>query len=109
MEGEDYTTLLQNLQRPINCLTDQDRNIRKGGLTTLFKELEKASKQNQVKMLTSTNLSKNLLFTLCDPIEANRESTLNLLEKLLANDLKKDESEPIINALIQRLNNTPFP
>jgi hypothetical protein len=37
MEGEDYTTLLQNLQRPINCLTDQDRNIRKGGLTTLSK------------------------------------------------------------------------
>ena len=60
-------------------------------------------------MLTSTNLSKNLLFTLCDPIEANRESTLNLLERLLANDLKKDESEPIVHALIQRLNNTPFP
>ena len=70
---------MQILQRSINCLTDQDRNIRRGGLTALLKELEKTSKANQVRLLTSTNLSKNLLYTLNDPIEANRETTLNLL------------------------------
>ena len=37
MEADDYASLLQTLQRPINCLTDQDRHIRKGGLTTLYK------------------------------------------------------------------------
>jgi hypothetical protein len=63
---------LQGLQRSINCLTDQDRNIRRGGLSTLLKELERTNKQNQIKILTSTNLSKNLLYTLNDPIEANR-------------------------------------
>lgn len=101
--------LLQSLQRSINCLTDQDRNIRKTGLMTLLREVERSSKVNQVKLLTSTNLPKNLMYTLNDPIEANRETTLNLLERLLKNDLRKEECEPIILGLIQRINNTPFP
>jgi len=37
MESEDYTAFEQQLQRPINCLLDPDRNIRKGGLVTLKK------------------------------------------------------------------------
>jgi len=37
MENEDYSSLVQLMQRSINCLTDQDRNIRKTGLTTLTK------------------------------------------------------------------------
>lgn len=101
--------LLQSLQRSINCLTDQDRNIRKTGLTALLREVERTSKANQLRLLASTNLPKNLMYTLNDPIEANREATLNLLEKLLKNELKKEECEPIILGLIQRINNTPFP
>jgi len=83
MESEDYGTLLQLLQRSINCLTDQDRNIRKTGIVTLTKELDKTTKYNQIKMLTTTNLAKNLIHTLNDPIEANRELTIALMQKLL--------------------------
>jgi hypothetical protein len=55
-----------------------------------MKELEKTSRHNQIKILTSTNLSKNLLYTLNDPIEINREITLNLLEKMMKDSgLKK--------------------
>lgn len=32
---EQYHTLLQRVQRPINCLTDEDRNIRRNGLSSL--------------------------------------------------------------------------
>lgn len=68
MQAEDPIPLLQNLQRPINCLTDQDRNIRKQGLAALSAELSKTSKQIQAKILNSTNLGKNLLHTLSDLI-----------------------------------------
>lgn len=37
MENEDYSSLVQLVQRFINCLTDQDRNIRKTGLSSLTK------------------------------------------------------------------------
>lgn len=68
MDNEDFTLLIQNLQRPINCLTDQDRNIRKNGLSTLLKEISKTNKSYQIKILLTTNLNKNLLHTLNDPI-----------------------------------------
>lgn len=32
-----YQKVLQHLQRPINCLADEDRNIRKSGLDTIKK------------------------------------------------------------------------
>ena len=78
MDNEDFTLILQNLQRPINCLTDQDRNIRKNGLSTLRKEIAKVNKNYQIRILLTTNLNKNLIHTLNDPIEANREITLQL-------------------------------
>lgn len=68
MENEDFTLILQNLQRPINCLTDQDRNIRKNGLSTLLKEIAKINKTYQIKIFLTTNLNKNLIHTLNDPI-----------------------------------------
>jgi hypothetical protein len=50
------------------------------------------------------------MYTLNDPIEANREITLTLLEKVMKNSgLKKEDSDPLIQGLIQRINNTPFP
>jgi hypothetical protein len=72
----DYTAFLQNLQRPINCLTDQDRNIRRQGLETLRREVSKASKEHQGRLFTTSHLAKNLVHTLADPIENNRELTL---------------------------------
>ena len=37
MEGDQFQAVLQILQRPINCLVDEDRNIRKEGLNTINK------------------------------------------------------------------------
>jgi hypothetical protein len=91
MESEGYTDLLKVLQRPINCLTDQDRNIRRGGLTTLLQELPKVSKENQIRILMNTNLCKNIVHSIDDPIENNREMALNIIEKLIVGaDLKKE-------------------
>ena len=61
-------------------------------------------------MLFTTHLCQNLLHTLADPIETNREVTINLLDALLADSQPtKDQVEPIIQKLIGRLNQTPFP
>lgn len=37
METDKFQAALQILQRPINCLVDDDRNIRKEGLSTINK------------------------------------------------------------------------
>lgn len=110
MENDPYQALFLTLQRPINCLTDPDRNIRRQGLDTLHKELKKASKEYQTRLFTTTNLPKNLIHTLSDPIENNRELTLNILGVIIdGNELSRDYSEPIVQALIGRVNATPYP
>lgn len=35
--SEEFQKVLQVLQRPINCLADDDRNIRLGGLNAINK------------------------------------------------------------------------
>jgi hypothetical protein len=110
MESEDYGSLVQVTQRSINCLLDQDRNIRKTGLSSLAKELGRVPKSAQLRLLLTTNLCKNLLHTLNDPIEANRELALALLQQLLRGaDLRREEADPIIQALVARIGSTPFP
>jgi hypothetical protein len=49
---DDFQSLLQELQRPINCLVDDDRNIRRGGLTTIKQRIKGASKDHILKLLT---------------------------------------------------------
>lgn len=44
MDESEYQRVLQVLQRPINCLADEDRNIRKSGLDVIKKELVTMSK-----------------------------------------------------------------
>lgn len=44
MNSGDFQAILQHLQRPINCLADEDRNIRKSGLDTIKKQLSSISK-----------------------------------------------------------------
>lgn len=44
MIPEDFQQILQHLQRPINCLADDDRNIRKNGLDTIKKSMNTMSK-----------------------------------------------------------------
>ena len=68
MESEEYTSLILNLQRPINCLVDPDRNIRRSGLDTLNRELFKSPKDIQLRVFLNTNLGKNLVHTLNDLI-----------------------------------------
>lgn len=110
MENDPFHAFLQNLQRPINCLTDQDRNTRKQGLNTIQNEIKKASKEYQYKLITSSHLPKNLIHTLSDPIENNRELTLNILGLIIeGTELSRDYSEPIVQALIGRVNATPYP
>jgi hypothetical protein len=90
MESEEYTSLILNLQRPINCLVDPDRNTRRSGLDTLNRELFKSPKDIQLRVLLNTNLGKNLVHTLNDLIEINREITLNIFEKLFtASEFKR--------------------
>jgi hypothetical protein len=35
MSATEFQKILQILQRPINCLADEDRNTRKGGLDAI--------------------------------------------------------------------------
>jgi hypothetical protein len=72
MEQEEYQQIVQTLQRPINCLTDDDRNIRKNGLTSISVEVNKMNKANFIKIFTTTNLAKYLIRIYNDKIEANR-------------------------------------
>lgn len=64
----DYQTILQALQRPINCLTDQDRHTRQEGLRTLARELTRLSTEQLARLFANSHLTKNLIHTLADPI-----------------------------------------
>lgn len=111
MQSSDFQTLSQNLQRPINCLLDPDRYIRKQGLEALHKALKAAPQDHQLKLLESTHLAKNLIHTLSDPIENNRELTLNIWEGIVQGEgrLQRELVEPLLQSLIARINATPYP
>lgn len=111
MEDQEFTLFLQNLQRAINCLTDHDRNIRTQGLTTLEAELRKSPQHYRLRLFESSHLGRNLMHTLRDPIEKNRELALNVIELVVqgSSPLRKEESETIIKELVLRVNATPYP
>lgn len=62
-------------------------------------------------MLETTSLAKNLIHTLGDSIENNRELTLNIWEAIINGgaDINRDLSDSILQALIARINVTPYP
>lgn len=73
MDESEYQRVLQVLQRPINCLADEDRNIRKSGLDVIKKELVTMSKDNVLKLFNETKLTAMLIKVTNDKIENNRQ------------------------------------
>jgi len=109
-QEETLEQYFHRFSHDINCLNDQDRNIRKQGLIKINKELLSTPHKEYVQQLLSQSLMNSLLKTLEDPIEKHREMTISLFEKLLEQINFEDKVllSMLILCIISRLNKIPF-
>lgn len=84
VDSHKVEEILQIYQRDINCLLDEDRNLRKRGLLSLRNGLfDKQIGTDYLIHIFENNLCKNLLKIYDDKIESNRELAYTILEKYL--------------------------
>jgi hypothetical protein len=103
------------LQRSINCLLDEDRNIRRPGI----KEIEAwvGRHRDRPALLVEMfqrHMLRNLSYCLADKIEKIRESALEILEAVIGvaeppHVLTSDSVATIAKGLFSRLDKKPFP
>jgi len=103
-EEETYETVLKSLQRHINCLSDDNKAIRRRGLSGIEKETIKNQLGGTVLQSLSLHVLKPLLKCLADSSESNREFATELLA-LYIDALPSPEEvlHMIIPMLVQRL------
>ena len=111
MEEETPDAIVNKFRHDINCLSDKDRAIRKGGLEKINKELFKIKKKENLEMLLTQYLMNPLIKMLEDQIEKHRETTINLLTKIVKEvDLERKLIIPnLLNEVLSRIDHTPFP
>ncbi|CAD8095342.1 unnamed protein product [Paramecium sonneborni] len=99
------------LQRDINCIIDQDRNLRKSGLAKLqdfFKIKQNAPERIYI---FDAYALKNLLRVFEDSVERNREAAINIVLNYLSLHDQHYNTETlrlIVDTIINRLNQLPF-
>jgi dynein assembly factor 5 len=111
--NNDFERFSQTYIRDINRIAENDRNTRKRGLQNLFESLPwtEKNKNSWVQQLVNSILLTPLLSTLKDSVEKCRELTLNILNKVVDNDLiiSSNNFEILIQSLVSRINQNPFP
>lgn len=112
MDG--YQEFLLTVRRDINCLTDADRNTRRGAVIRLEKTLLSGGKtpSNFVRRVFLEDLQKPLFRMFADQVEKCRElsisMTLRFVDIISLDDL--DNVLPLLlAALLGRLRSLPFP
>jgi hypothetical protein len=109
---EEEFELQKVFQRDINCLVDEDRNLRRRGLDNLNKGLFKSENSEQdVLQLFRRALLRNLLKVLSDKVEKNRELSIQILSKFFEHvkNIDNDLVNSILREIASRLRETPFP
>ncbi|KAM3147877.1 hypothetical protein pb186bvf_000205 [Paramecium bursaria] len=99
------------IQRDINCMIDQDRNIRRQGISKINDYFKDHSNPQDKILIFDGYIIKNVLRALEDQVEKHRELTLQLITNYL--NLSNQEynfeiMKLILEAIIQRLNTLPF-
>jgi hypothetical protein len=92
-------------------LVDDDRGIRRGGLTTIKQRIKPVQKDHLMKLMLETRLTNLLAKTTGDKIEAIRQLTLECIEMVIEKTGEDGKAiyDILVPALIQRVNETPFP
>jgi len=109
---EEEFELQRVFQRDINCLVDEDRNLRRRALDSLNKGLFKSEHSEQdILQLFKRSLLRNLLRVVSDKVEKNRELSIQILAKFFeqVKNIDNDLVNSIIREATSRLRETPFP
>jgi len=109
---EEEFELQKVFQRDINCLVDEDRNLRRRGLDNLNKGLFKSENPEQdILQLFRRALLRNLLKVLSDKVEKNRELGIQILSKFFeqVKNIDNDLVNSVLREIASRLRETPFP
>ncbi|KAL4450906.1 hypothetical protein ABPG74_011748 [Tetrahymena malaccensis] len=110
-----YEELVKNYQRDINCLVDDDRNLRKKGLTTILKQaFATSTPTKELLQFFQINVLKNLLRTIDDSIEKNRELAQNIIQSFCIRSkdsvdlVDREVTQQILQKLCSRVNTIPY-
>ena len=104
--SEPAETIISNISRHLNCLTDENRNTRKRALEAITKELVKKDPKPVGDVLQSVlnTIVKPILKTISDPVEKCRELSVTLLAECVpATSDPAEYTSYIIPAFVQRL------
>jgi len=79
---ELYDDLQKQFQRDINCLTDEDRNIRFKGLNNINQQLFTSTRDRAaIARLFEKNLLRNVIRLMDDKVEKHKTISLEILNK----------------------------
>jgi len=109
---ELYDDLQKQFQRDINCLTDEDRNIRFKGLNNINQQLFTSTRDRAaIARLFEKNLLRNVIRLMDDKVEKHKTISLEILNKFLdnINDADIEMISAILKCFISRLNAIPYP
>jgi len=86
-----FEDLQKQFQRDINCLSDEDRNIRLRGLTNINTQLfAPQNDQQSILKLFDRVLLKNVLRLMDDKVEKHKAIALDILNKKIPGQCKRD-------------------
>jgi len=112
ISAQAFEDLQKQFQRDINCLSDEDRNIRLRGLTNINTQLfAPQNDQQSILKLFDRVLLKNVLRLMDDKVEKHKAIALDILNKFLDN-VKEIDTElisAILKCFVSRMNSYPYP
>ena len=107
MEDASMENVLKNIARHINCLSDENRNVRKRALEGITKEtlkLEEPLSPDVLQTILYNSLLKSYLKLFSDPVEKCRQLALNYVDNCLQIiDNKHGLLPHVIPVMVQRL------
>jgi hypothetical protein len=104
--------LTRSFQRDINCLTDEDRNIRAKGLNNINANIfAPTNDKAAITKLFEKNLLRNVLRLLEDKVGKHREIALDVLNKFIENieNIDHEMITAILKSFFVKFNVIPFP
>lgn len=110
MSDETAEQFFHRFAHDINCLSDQDRAVRKQGLEKIKKELFTTSNKEHIHQLLSQSLMSPLLKCIEDPIEKHRDIAIQIFETILR-DLHIENKmllKMLILSVVARMDKLPF-
>ena len=99
---------LSHLILNVTILCPQDRNLRRQALVEFNKVCEKEKSDEIWQFFFREKLVRRLIIVLEDPIEKNREFSIDIMVKSIERIGLKDEAMILLPAIANRMNKVPF-